>query len=73
MTKMILTKAKIIMEKMVLNNPIMQLKITLKMPKSNYSPKKTKSNDVNVYKIQQKKTRIQIVGDSTVNGNEEPI
>ena len=58
---------------MILNDQIMQLEITLKMPKSNYLPKKTKSNDINVPKIQQKKTRIEIVGDSTVKGIEEII
>ena len=46
---------------MILNNQISQLKITLKMPKSNYLPKKIKRNDINVHKIQQKKTRIEIV------------
>ena len=43
------------------------------MPKSNYLPKKTESNDINVHKIQQKKTRIEIVGDSTVKGIEKII
>lgn len=58
---------------MILNDQIMQLEITLKMRKLNYLPKKTKSNDINVHKIQQKKTRIEIVGDSTVKGIEEII
>ena len=39
--------------------------------KISYSPKKTQSNDENVHKIHQKKTRIKIERDSTVNCIEE--
>ena len=42
-----------------------------KSGKINYSPKKTKSNDENFHKIQQKKTRIEIVDHFMVNSTEE--
>ena len=41
--------------------------IMFKSGKINYSPKKTKSNDENFHKIQQKRTRIEIVDDFMVN------
>ena len=49
----------------------MQLKITLKMWKSIIHQKNPKSNGENVHKIKQKKTRIEIAGDSMVNGIDE--
>ena len=58
------------MKKMILNYQLMQLKITLKIRKSIFHQKKNKSNDENVHKIQQKKSRIEIVEDSMVNSTE---
>ena len=46
------------------------IKDHVKNTKINYSPKKTKSNDENVHKIQQEKSQIEIVEDSMANSTE---
>ena len=71
MTKGIITKTKIIMEKIILNAINNAIKDYVENAKINYSPKKTKLKDENVHKIQQEKTQIEIVGDSVVNGDRE--
>ena len=51
MTKGIITKTKIIMEKIILNAINNAIKDYVENAKINYSPKKTKLNDENVHKI----------------------
>ena len=46
------------------------MKDHVKNAKIDYSPKKIKSNDENVHKIQQKKRRIKIMANSMVNNTE---